>query len=40
MLGVVKKKVEDKTANIIMPLYNSMVWYHLEYCVQFWWSNL
>ena len=40
MLGVIKKGVENRTANIIMPLYKSMVRPHLEYCVQFWSPHL
>lgn len=23
--------IENKTANIVVPLYNSLVWLHLEY---------
>ena len=36
MLGMIRKGMENKTKDIIMPLYRSMVRPHLEYCVQFW----
>uniref|UniRef100_A0A8C4XYG1 Reverse transcriptase domain-containing protein n=1 Tax=Gopherus evgoodei TaxID=1825980 RepID=A0A8C4XYG1_9SAUR len=34
MLGIIKKGIENKTENILLPLYKSMVHPHLEYCVQ------
>ena len=40
MLGIIRKGIENKTANIILPLYKSMVRPHLEYCVQFWSPHL
>uniref|UniRef100_A0A8C3H706 Reverse transcriptase domain-containing protein n=1 Tax=Chrysemys picta bellii TaxID=8478 RepID=A0A8C3H706_CHRPI len=36
MLGIIKKGIENKTENILLPLYKSMVCPHLEYCVQMW----
>ena len=30
MLGIIKKGIENKTANIIMPLYKMLVRPHLE----------
>ena len=35
MLGIIKRGMENKTANIIMPLYKLLVRLHLEYCMQF-----
>ena len=42
MLGKlhVRKGIENKTANTILPLYKSMVRPHFEYCVQFWSPHL
>ena len=40
MPGIIRKGIENKTANIILPLYKSMVRPHLEYCVQFWSPHL
>ncbi|CAM4540291.1 unnamed protein product [Caretta caretta] len=36
MLGIIKKGIENKTENILLPLYKSIVHPHLEYCVQMW----
>lgn len=36
MLGIIGKGTENKTADIIMPLYKSTLQLHLEYCVLFW----
>ncbi|CAM5171781.1 unnamed protein product [Natator depressus] len=33
-LGIIKKGIDNKTENIILPLYKSMVPPHLEYCIQ------
>ncbi|CAM5087761.1 unnamed protein product [Eretmochelys imbricata] len=33
-LGIIKKGIDSKTENILLPLYKSMVRPHLEYCVQ------
>lgn len=35
-LGVIRKRTENKTVNMIMPLYKSVVKSHWEYCEQFW----
>lgn len=32
MLATIRKGIENKIANIIMPMYRSMVKPHLEYC--------
>uniref|UniRef100_A0A8C8SCV0 Reverse transcriptase domain-containing protein n=1 Tax=Pelusios castaneus TaxID=367368 RepID=A0A8C8SCV0_9SAUR len=40
MLGIIKKGIENKTANVLLPLYKSMVRPHLEYCVQMWSPHL
>uniref|UniRef100_A0A8C3SIE1 Uncharacterized protein n=1 Tax=Chelydra serpentina TaxID=8475 RepID=A0A8C3SIE1_CHESE len=36
MLGIIRKGIDNKTENILLPLYKSMVRPHLEYCVQMW----
>ncbi|CAM5150171.1 unnamed protein product [Eretmochelys imbricata] len=36
MLRIIKKGIENKVENILLPLYKSMVRPHLEYCVQMW----
>ena len=36
MLGLIKKGMENQTANMKMPLYKTLVGPHLEYSVQFW----
>ncbi|CAM4712428.1 unnamed protein product [Lepidochelys kempii] len=40
MLGIIKKGIDNKTENITLPLYKSMVCPHLEYCVQMWSPHL
>ncbi|CAM5097662.1 unnamed protein product [Natator depressus] len=40
MLGIIKKGIENKTENILLPLYKSMVCPHLEYWVQMWSPHL
>ncbi|CAM4413494.1 unnamed protein product, partial [Caretta caretta] len=40
MLGIIKKGIENKTVNILLPLYKSMVCPHLEYCIQKWFPHL
>ncbi|CAM4639967.1 unnamed protein product [Lepidochelys kempii] len=40
MLGIIKKGIDNRTENIIFPLYKSMVRPHLEYCVQMWSPHL
>ena len=40
MLGIIKRGIENKTANILMPLYKTMVRPHLKYCIQFWLLHL
>ncbi|CAM5138679.1 unnamed protein product [Natator depressus] len=40
MLGIIKKGIENKTGNILLPLYKSMVRPHLEYCIQMWSPHL
>ncbi|CAM5145823.1 unnamed protein product [Natator depressus] len=36
MLGIIKKWIENKMDNTLLPLYKSVVRPHLEYCVQMW----
>jgi len=36
MLGVIKRNFTDRSKETIMPLYNSLVRPHLEYCVPIW----
>ncbi|CAM4645910.1 unnamed protein product [Lepidochelys kempii] len=36
MLGIIKKGIENKLENILLPLYKSMVLPHLECCIQMW----
>uniref|UniRef100_A0A8C3SII8 Activating signal cointegrator 1 complex subunit 2 n=1 Tax=Chelydra serpentina TaxID=8475 RepID=A0A8C3SII8_CHESE len=40
ILGIVKKGVDKKIENIILPLYKFMVNPHFEYCVQMWLPHL
>ncbi|CAM5106410.1 unnamed protein product [Eretmochelys imbricata] len=40
MLGIIKKGIESKMENILLPLYKSMVHPHLEYCIQMWSPHL
>ncbi|CAM5132666.1 unnamed protein product [Eretmochelys imbricata] len=40
MLRIIKKGIENKLENILLPLYKSMVRPHLEYCVQMWSPHL
>ncbi|XP_074849472.1 BBSome complex member BBS7 isoform X2 [Carettochelys insculpta] len=40
MLGIIKKGIDNKTKDIILPLYKTMVCLHLEYCVQTWSPHL
>ena len=36
MLGIIKRGVAYKSAEVISKLYRSYVIPHLEYCIQFW----
>ena len=36
MLGIIKRGVSYKSAEVISKLYRSYVRPHLEYCIQFW----
>lgn len=36
MMRILRKGIEKKTDISIMPLYRSMLWHHVKYCVQFW----
>ena len=36
MLGIIKRKVKNKTKDIIVRLYKALVRPHLEYCIQLW----
>lgn len=39
-LGIIKKRIENKTENITMPLYNPMVHPYLESYFKFWFPHL
>ena len=36
MLGIIKRKVKNKTKDIIVKLYKALVRPHLKYCIQLW----
>ena len=36
MFGYIARNIENKSKNVILPLYKSLVRPHLEYAVQFW----
>ena len=36
VMGCIKRGIDARDANIILPLYKSLVRPHMEYCVQFW----
>ena len=36
MLGMIKRNFTDRSKETIIPLYNSLVRPHLEYCSQIW----
>ena len=36
MLGYIKRQIKDRSKEVVLPLYNSLVRPHLEYAVQFW----
>ena len=36
MLGIIKRGVSYKSAEVISKLYSSYLRPHLEYCIQFW----
>ncbi|CAM4622379.1 unnamed protein product [Lepidochelys kempii] len=40
MLGIIKKGIDNKTEDILLPLYKSMVRPHLGYCMQTWSPHL
>ena len=40
MLGIIKKWIENKTANIMLPLYKTLVRQHLQYCVSVSYTHL
>ncbi|CAM4495757.1 unnamed protein product [Caretta caretta] len=40
MLGIIKKGIANKTENILLPFYKSMVCPHLEYCMHMWLPHL
>ena len=40
ILGMVSRNIENKTKEIILPLYRTLVRPHLEYCVQAWSPHL
>ena len=36
LLGMIRRSIEVKTKDIILPLYTTLIRPHLEYCVQAW----
>ena len=40
MLGIIKRKVKNKTKDIIVRFDKALVRPHLEYCIKLWNSSL
>ena len=40
ILGFIKRHIQNKSKQVVLPLYNALVRPHLEYAVQFWSPNL
>jgi len=40
ILGMIKRSFQNRSKDIILPLYKSLVRPHLEYCVQAWRTHL
>ena len=36
IMGCIKRGIDARDENIVLPLYKSLVRQHMEYCVQFW----
>jgi len=39
ILGMIKRKFVDRSKDIILPLFKSLVRPHLEYCCQVWYPH-
>ena len=35
-LGLIRRNIVYKEKELIIPLYKTIVWPHLEYCIQAW----
>ena len=40
VLGIIKRKIEYKSKDVIVKLYKTLIRPHLEYCIQFWSPSL
>ena len=40
ILGCIKRSVTSRLRKVILPLYSAIMRPHLQYCIQFWGSQL